>query len=260
MTRCAIFSLTICLGIVGFSASGQPAPAAKSDPAAEKALQDLTATWGKLRSLSADVEATMNMAGPNGRTLALAGTGGIEYLKKDPSGLTRIELKVRPPGAAADMTLANVLCVFSGTAGAAQLEMFGRVREMKLDTEEDERRETTGHLVADLLRGHFALTLLADSVIDGQDARGLEGTPLFAAPPEASFKAIRAWFSKDSGATLKIEAVDAAGGTPLTVLFKNIKRDPEIAAERFTLPALPAPEPAPPQPAPAPPAAGGAAQ
>jgi hypothetical protein len=234
-----------CLGPAALAEEGaqpaKPEPASeaaapKTDPAAEKALDEIVAAWGRLRSVSAGIEATTTMPGPGGGALSVVGAGTFEFLKKGESGLSRIELAVKPAGATSDVTLADMVCVFDGKEGVAQIQMFGQTKVMKLAAEDDDNSKPSGHLMVDLLKGHFALRLLPDANVDGQDTYEIEATPLFEVPLEMAFKSIRTWFAKDSGAPLKLEVVDAADVTQLTARLKNVQLNPEISEDRFVPP------------------------
>jgi hypothetical protein len=257
MTKKLTLSLLVAIGLVWV-----PMAVAQDTPESiEKAVIE---SWDKLSSLSANLNLNsdfpMNLIAalisnkppdPNNTAKGkLAITGNVNYVKKDPTPCSRLELH-----AALNETLkARILSNCDGTDAYRESEFFGKVESKKIEPKDVPA--LGGKALFDRLKGNFDLAAQPSEKVGDKDAYVLDATPKTPDPNGPIYK-LRFWFAKDSGVMLKGEAFDGANASLATLMVTDTKLNQPIAPEQFkyTPPTPPTPPPAPaPAPAPAAPA------
>ena len=250
--------LTLCVFMIAVVAWAPMTVAQETADSIEKAVVE---NWDKLGALTANLNLNadfpMNLVGaliskkpadPNNTAKGkLVVTGSVDYVKKDATVCSRLELHA----ALNEALKARALFVSDGAEAYVEYEFFGKVEYKKIELKD--MIAPGGKPLFDGLKKSFTLAAQPAEKVGDKDAYVLDAT-LTAPDPNVPISKLRFWFAKDSGVLLKCDAFDVANAVLATLAVTDIKLDQPVAPERFKYapPPPPAPPPAPPAPAAAP--------
>ena len=239
--------LTLCALIIAVVAWAPVTVAQDTADSIEKAVVE---NWDKLGSLTANLNLNadfpMNLVGaliskkpadPNNTAKGkLVITGSVDYVKKDATVCSRLELHA----ALNEALKARALFVSDGAEAYLEYEFFGKVEYKKIDPKD--MIPPGGKALFDHLKKSLTLAAQPAEKVGEKDAHVLDAT-LTTPDPNVPISKLRFWFAKDSGVLLKCEAFDAANAVMATLAVTDIKLDQPVAPERFkyTPPTPPAP-------------------
>lgn len=223
------------VGVLGVK-KGWFAGPTESVESVEAKLVDL---WSKVDSYSAVLDLTAKV-GQGSMPMSIHGSGALDYMKKDGRMLCRIEGVASISGGpqAMDVTL---LMVSDGNDMFFQMDTMGKPMVMKMKAPPTpEFTPDIGKTLFEELHKGFDVKLLPEETLDGMKAYVFQLTPKkdqAAAVPmpgiPGGFGGIRAYFTKDIIAQVKMVASDASGAPLMTLAWKDIKANAGLAPERF---------------------------
>lgn len=164
--------------------------------------------------------------------------GSIEYLQKDNRTYFRLE---GAPSALAGMPSMAMTLVGNGEDMFMEMNMAGQTMVMKMPTPPAVESESSPSAMFAALREGFDIKSLPDTQMGGKNIWVFELTPKPGTAPDTTalpFPApeldrVRVSCDGESLSYLKIEALDKAGATNLSLALLNVRVNPPLTPEQF---------------------------
>ncbi len=189
--------------------------------AVEKALSK---AWGNLKSMTADMEMNVAMAG-----ISTKMKGTVEFVNKPDKELFRMEMTIESNMGGQKME-GNSTTVYDGEFVYMLNEMMGQKSVVKQDPGVI-AQSPAGKRMFEGLKEKNELKVLPSEKVDGKDVFVIEAVPKGTGPqPVARMKI---FLAKENGIMVKMLGYDNAGTEFMTTVYSNIKINPKIDESRF---------------------------
>ena len=204
------------------------------DPEVTKVVDLLLAKWNDHKSMSADLNIDM-VADQGGRELVVKGTGRCEIQRTDDGEKVRFELiqnmKMGEGDSAMEMER-KLITTDNGKVVYTMVEQMGQKQVVKSVPGRQNIPKFGGEHMFEALRAENKLALLPEDKVGDQEVYVIEATPKRPDPSMQITKSVL-YFSKDSGAMLRMESFDPTGKKVQTITFDNVQMNLDLAADRF---------------------------
>lgn len=194
----------------------------------EEIQKDLVTKRAACTSLSFEQAVEMEMNTPQ-MSMTSKGTGTFESLKKDGKYLTRMESSMAGEQKMMGQTVASkmtTLMIYDGEFSYNVMDMNGMKQATK---SKPSKAQAAGEDWVAAMKDDFEFKVLPDEKVEGEDCYVLQLVPK---DKEAAGTDMHYWIAKSSGVPVKV-INKMAGGGQMTMVAKNIKLNPSIAADRF---------------------------
>jgi len=193
--------------------------------------REIAEKWTKIKTLSGTMTMSSDMS-MEGSSSKSESTGTYEYMKKGDKLVYRMHMKmsmVNNFGGQEMKMDSEVTSICDGAFVYTLTDQGGQKSAAKMKADNSQSMDTMSTLTT--LRQHNTLKLLADESLDGQGVYTIEA---MAKEPASPMPRTVMYIAKDNGVLLKSVSFDKAGKQAATMLFKDIKVNGEISADRFT--------------------------
>ena len=186
--------------------------------------KELSKVWDKLKSMTADMEMNVAMAGTSTK---LKGT--VEFVNKPDRELFRMEMTMETDFGGQKMEGSSTT-VYDGAFVYVVTDMMGQKTAVKQKPGAIAQSPAGKHMFKGLMERN-ELKVLPSEKVDGKDAFVIEAVPKgTGSQPVARMKI---FLVKENGIMVKMLGYDSAGSEFMTTVYSNIKINPKIDESRF---------------------------
>ena len=196
----------------------------KVDPKLAAVEKELSKAWDKLKSMTADMEMNMLMAGISTK---MAGT--IEFVNNPDKEFFRMEMTMES-NMGGQKIEGKATTIYDSEFVYIVNEMMGQKMAVKQKPGAIAQTPAGKHMFEGL-KDSNELKVLPGEKVNGKDAFVLEAVPKGAAPNPVT--KMKLYMVKENGIMVKMIGYDSAGGEVMTITYSNIKINPKIDAGRF---------------------------
>lgn len=219
--------LLLALGVSTAVFAGEKAKAeekAKNDEKLAAVEKELSKVWDKLKSMTADMEMNVVMAGISTKL-----NGTVEFVNKPDKELFRMEMTMETDFGGQKMEGSSAT-VYDGEFVYVVTDMMGQKTAVKQKPGAIAQSPAGKHMFKSLMENN-ELKVLPSEKVDGKDAFVIEAVPKgTGSQPVARMKI---FLVKENGIMVKMLGYDSAGSEFMTTVYSNIKINPKIDESRF---------------------------
>lgn len=186
--------------------------------------KELSKVWDKLKSMTADMEMNVAMAGTSTKM-----KGTVEFVSKPDKELFRMEMTMETDFGGQKMEGTSTT-VYDGEFVYMVNDMMGQQTAIKQKPGAMAQSPAGKHMFESLMEKN-ELKVLPSEKVDGKDAFVIEAVPKGTAPQP--FTKMKLFLVKENGIMVKMVGYDHAGSEFMTTVYSNIKINPKIDESRF---------------------------
>ncbi|MCH9001046.1 MAG: outer membrane lipoprotein carrier protein LolA [Planctomycetes bacterium] len=196
----------------------------KNDEKLAAIEKELSKVWDKLKSMTADMEMNVAMAGTSTKM-----KGTVEFVNKPDKELFRMEMTMETDFGGQKMEGTSTT-VYDGEFVYMVTDMMGQKTAIKQKPGAIAQSPAGKRMFKSLMENN-ELKVLPSEKVDGKDAFVIEAVPKGTGPqPVARMKL---FLVKENGIMVKMLGYDSAGSEFMTTVYSNIKINPKIDESRF---------------------------
>ncbi len=191
----------------------------------------IAAACKKLESYSANYTYAMEMNEPSYKSSG-HGEGHHEFMRSGGKSLWRSEMKMTQEmtfGDQAQKMESTLLTICDGQYAYTLTEQSGMKTAVKTKLDPAQQGIMDENMFASLRKDH-KLELLPDEKVNGADVYVIKATPK---DPAAQAGPATYYISKEHGLMLKMVMTTKAGKPMITIMYKDVKTNVKLGADRF---------------------------
>ena len=196
----------------------------KNDEKLAAVEKELSKVWDKLKSMTADMEMNVVVAGLSTKMKA-----NVEFINKPDKELFRMEATMEMDVGGQKME-GNSTTVYDGEFIYTVNEMMGQKTAVKQEPGAIAQSPAGKHMFKSLMENN-ELKVLPGEKVNGKDAFVIEAVPKDTA--QQPFTKMKLFLVKENGIVVKMLGYDNAGSEFMTTVYSNIKINPKIDESRF---------------------------
>ena len=196
----------------------------KNDEKLAALEKDLSKAWDRLKSMTADIEMNVLMAGTSTKM-----KGAVEFVNKPDKELFRMTMTMES-NMGGQKIEGKAITIYDGEFIYIVNEMMGQKMAAKQKPGAIAQTPAGKHMF-ESLKENNELKVLPSEKVDGKDAFVIEAVPKGTLPQPVV--RMKMFLVKENGIMVKMLGYDNAGSEVMTIVYNNIKINPKIDESRF---------------------------